>query len=344
MSFGSLHLELLGEAMAVATCDGRWKSLEARLVSGGKSNLTFEISSEAGSAILRRPPTSGVLPSAHDMVREVRVQRALAHTPVPVAKVIMAEPSGELIGAPFYVMEKVPGYVIRGELPRDYVESPAEGQALADCLIGVLFQLHDIDPELIGLADYGRPLDFMSRQVRRWKEQWKLTTTFEVKAIDELARRLEKTIPPLLRPSVVHGDYRLDNCMMSLEKPYEINAVLDWELSTLGDAISDLGLTLFFWREPHDIPLSLIPSVTSREGFPDRAYLAQRYAAKAGIDLPDMAFYEAFARFKYAIIAQGILVRGLQNAMAGQSFGDLRQEIESVAEEGLLRLIEKGGR
>jgi len=158
----------LGPVLADATGDGRWRSLDATLIAGGKSNLTFELTSAAGALILRRPPSGELLPSAHDMGREARIQRALEATSVPVPKIVLAEPDADLLGVPFYVMEKVPGHIIRDELPDGYAQTPAEKLALTDALVDVLADLHAVDPEAIGLGDYGRPHGYLERQLRRW--------------------------------------------------------------------------------------------------------------------------------------------------------------------------------
>jgi aminoglycoside phosphotransferase (APT) family kinase protein len=316
--------------------------LDATLIAGGKSNLTFEVTSEAGVVILRRPPSGELLPSAHDMGREARIQLALAGTSVPVPKVVLQEASGDVLSVPFYVMEKVPGHVIRAELPHGYAESPGEKLALANALVDVLADLHRVDPEAIGLGDYGRPYGYLERQIRRWNGQWERTKTREVKAVDELGGRLARLMPASQRESIVHGDYRLDNCLMALADPSRVTAVLDWELSTLGDPLTDLGLLLFYWREPGEDERVLTPAVTRNPGFPRRAHLAERYAQRTGASLDDIAFYEAFAHFKFAVIAQGIAARVAVDAMAGQDFGNLDDEVLKIAEEGLNRLEQEG--
>ena len=331
----------VGPAIAIATGADSWIDLSAELVSGGKSNLTFELISAAGSLILRRPPTGELLPSAHDMGRETRVQRALALTSVPVAPIVL-EDGGDLIGVPFYVMEKVPGHVIRAEMPNGYAETPGERLALADALVDVLADLHTVDPEAIGLGGYGRPHGYLERQIRRWNGQWEKTKTHEVKAVDELSGRLARLLPESQRESIVHGDYRLDNCLMALTDPSRVTAVLDWELSTLGDPLTDLGLLLFYWREPGEDEPVLTPAVTRNPGFPRRAHLAERYAQRTGAQLDDIAFYEAFAHFKFAVIAEGIAARVAVGAMAGQDFGNLDEEVLKIAEEGLIRLDQEG--
>jgi aminoglycoside phosphotransferase (APT) family kinase protein len=337
-----VRLDRLGPALAQATGDGRWRSLGATLIAGGKSNLTFEVTSEAGAVILRRPPTGELLPSAHDMGREARIQQALAGTSVPVPKVVLQEASGDLLGVPFYVMEKVAGHVIRAEMPDGYAETPGEKLALADALVDVLADLHTVDPEAIGLGDYGRPLGYLERQIRRWNGQWEMTKTHEVKVVDELGGRLARLLPESQRGSIVHGDYRLDNCLMALADPSRVAAVLDWELSTLGDPLTDLGLLLFYWREPGEDEPALTPAVTRNPGFPRKAHLAERYAQRTGAQLDDIAFYEAFAHFKFAVIAQGIAARVAVGAMAGQDFGNLDKEVLKIAEEALIRLEQEG--
>ena len=335
-----VRLDLLGPALADATGDGRWRGLDAALIAGGKSNLTFELTSAAGALILRRPPSGELLPSAHDMGREARIQRALAGTSVPVPKIVLTEPGGDLLGVPFYVMEKVAGHVIRDQLPDGYAQTPAEKLALTDALVDVLADLHAVDADAIGLGDYGRPHGYLERQLRRWNGQWETSKTHEVKAVDELGARLATIRPESQRASIVHGDYRLDNCLMALADPSRVAAVLDWELSTLGDPLTDLGLLLFYWREPGEDKPALTPAVTRNPGFPGRAHLVERYARRTGAQLGDMAFYEAFAYFKFAVIAQGIAARVAAGSMAGQDFGNLDEEVTKIAEGGLARLKE----
>ena len=188
------RLDLVGPALARALGDPGWEHLEATLVSGGKSNLTFELTSDAGEAVLRRPPDGPLLPRAHDMGREARVQRALAGTAVPVAAILL-EDGGDLIGVPFYVMEKVDGYVIRGALPAGWADAPQDRRAVADVLIDTLADLHAIDPDEIGLSGYRPAAGLGERQVRRWSDQWERSKSREVPAVDELARLLSADPP-----------------------------------------------------------------------------------------------------------------------------------------------------
>jgi aminoglycoside phosphotransferase (APT) family kinase protein len=321
--------------------DQRWFDLDAQLIAGGKSNLTFEISSAAGTVILRRPPNGKLLPSAHDMPREARIQRALANSSIPVAKVLYLDASDDILGFPFYIMERVDGHVIREELPSGYAQSAEEKLGLANTLVDVLVDIHSVDPASIGLRNFGKADGYLERQINRWGVQWGKTKTKEVDAIDELSTQLKTLMPTSSRSSIVHGDYRLDNCVMSIENTSLMNAVLDWELSSLGDPMVDLALTLFYWREPGDHRLTLIPSPTASPGFPSRTHLANRYARASGLPLEDLWFYEAFARFKFAVITQGVLARVANNAMAGQEFGNLDDEVRVIAEEGLEKIMRR---
>jgi aminoglycoside phosphotransferase (APT) family kinase protein len=276
------------------------------------------------------------------MGREARVQRALRGTAVPVAGVLLEGTSDALLGVPFYVMEKVEGHVIRSTMPEGYAASPADRVAMADALVDVLVALHAVDPDAVGLGDFGRPEGFLERQLRRWAGQWERSRTDDVPAVDELGRRLAAALPASRGSAIVHGDYRLDNCLMDPTDPSRVAAVLDWELSTLGDPLTDLGLLLFYWREPGEAEPSLTPAVTASPGFPGRAHLAERYVAATGADLADLGFYEAFAHYKFAVIAQGIAARVAAGVMAGQDFGDLEAEVARIAEDGLHRLRQEG--
>jgi aminoglycoside phosphotransferase (APT) family kinase protein len=332
--------DVLGPALARDLGDPRWERIHASLIAGGKSNLTFEVTSEAGTVVLRRPPSGPLLPRAHDMGREARVQRALAVTSVPVP-VILLEDTGELIGVPFYVMEKVDGYVVRDTLPAGFAEPAEDRRGIADVLVDTLADLHAVDPGEVGLLDFGRPDGFGERQVRRWSDQWERSKSRDVPAVDELARRLRTHPPAGPGGAIVHGDYRLDNCLMSGRMPPSIAAVLDWELATLGDPLADLGLLLFYWRQSGETVPVLTPAASMLPGFPPRSYLADRYAARAGADLGDLAAYVALGHFKFAVIAQGIAARVQAGSMAGQDFGDLGAEIDRIADEGLASLADR---
>lgn len=328
----------VGAVLVAATGDARWAAFEAELVAGGKSNLTYELRSPAGRLVLRRPPSGGLLPTAHDMAREARVQRALADSPVPVPRIV-AEDDGSAFGVPFYAMERVDGHVVRASLPAGVLVDEADRHALGLRLVDLFADLHAVDPATVGLTDFGRPEGFLTRQVSRWSRQWAASRDDDVPDVDTLAARLAAAIPPSPSPAIVHGDPKLDNCVVDAHG--RVSALLDWEMSTLGDPLTDIGLLAFYWREPGEAAWSLIPGVTDRPGFPRRADLLERYAARTGRDLTELPWYLAFAHFKFAVIAQGIAARVRQGAMAGQHFGDLRGEVRAIAAGGLA-MMERG--
>ncbi|MFE4002454.1 phosphotransferase family protein [Nocardioides sp. YIM B13467] len=328
-------LERLAPALVEETGETGWSEVGAELISGGKSNLTFLLSSPAGELVLRRPPTGELLPSAHDMLREARVQSALAGSPVPVPRIVRAD-AGELIGIRCYLMERVRGHIIRNALPTGYAATAEERERLGFAFIDTLAALHCVDPDQVGLAGYGRPDGYAERQVRRWTRQWESSRSHDVPEVDELADRLRGHVPAQRATSIVHGDYRIDNCVFDLDDPGRINAVLDWELSTLGDPLTDLGYALMFWRHPGEPPISsLTPTVTDQPGFPTRSQLLERYARATGLSLDDLDFHLALAHFKFAVIAQGVATRSREGAMGGQDFGDLDDEILALARAGL---------
>jgi aminoglycoside phosphotransferase (APT) family kinase protein len=333
--------EPVGCRLADVTGHRAWLSASAQLIAGGKSNLTYELRSEAGAVILRRPPTGTLLPSAHDMNREVRVQRALHGGPVPVARILVWDADGEDLGVPYYVMEKVEGQVVRDSFPPDLAPLPADRTAISRALVDTLSALHSIDPEAAGLGDFGRPAGFMRRQVSRWTDQWHRSRTHDVPEVEALGRRLREFSFPEGDAAILHGDFRLDNCLLNRELTDPIAAVLDWELSTLGDPLADLGMLLFYWCQAGEPPPVLTPAISATDGFPSRAEIAERYFASSRSTGSDLFMYVAFAHFKFAVIAQGIAQRGRAGDMAGQDFGDLDEEVRRIATQGLDRLTRK---
>jgi aminoglycoside phosphotransferase (APT) family kinase protein len=309
---------IVGPYLAKVLDEPAWIDATVEIISGGRSNLTYRVRSPAGDLVLRRPPLRAVRPTAHDMRREHRVISALAGTavPVPAAVHLCADPA--VLGAPFYLMRRVDGHIVRAELPPGYAESEADRAAMAGALVEVLAALHAVDPASVGLADFGRPEGYLQRQVKRWVGEWDALRDQDRPEVDRLAADLARAVPDSPTGAIVHGDYRLDNVMMNKTRPDTIDAVLDWEMSTLGDPLADLGLLLVYWRKgkPRPFPENTVgPAVTMLPGFPDRAGLAERYAAATGRDVSALPWYVAFGFFKLAIVVAGILARQQAGAM-----------------------------
>lgn len=312
------------------------------LITGGRSNLTYLVSSPAGRVVLRRPPLRNILPTAHDMVREHTVIAALAGTAVPVPAALVLCTDQAALGAPFHVMSYVPGPIARASLPAGYADEPAQRRAIADELVAVLARLHAVDVDAVGLADFGRPQGFLARQVRRWVGQWHASRSADLPALDTLAGDLAASVPDSPAPTLVHGDYRLDNVVLDPARPGRVAAVLDWEMSTIGDPLTDLGLLLVYWTEPDDDeraagyaaavlggrPVTVLP------GFPTRAAVAARYAELTGADLSALPWYVSFGCFKLAVVVAGIVARHRAGAMVGDGFDGIGAALEPLVARG----------
>lgn len=327
--------EVVGPRLAHILDDDGWRDLSGTLVSGGKSNLTFELFGGARPLVLRRPPTGTLLPSAHDMAREARIQRALAASPVPVADIVLLDADGEDLGVPYYVMGRVDGVVVRNALPGGFASTDVEKTAMADVMADVLADLHAVDPDAVGLGDLAKREGYLERQLRRWLGQSErasesVRTPQLLTLHDELAASL-----PAERPaSIIHGDYRMDNVMFAPDEPGTIRAVLDWELSTLGDPLADLALALLYWGDPEWPAIPLIPDLTRGAGWPGSEHVTARYSARTGTDVDSLDWYLAFSTFKFAAIAQGVATRAEAGDMAGQTFGELGGHIRDLVDFG----------
>jgi len=330
--------EVVGPLLADALHDERWARCQVALISGGKSNLTYRVACDAGEVVLRRPPLGHILPTAHDMAREHRVLTALEDTAVPVPRVLHYAGGDGPLGAPFYVMERVVGHVCRNALPGGYADAPARRAAIGGALVDVLADLHTVDPVSVGLEDFGRPAGFMERQLRRWSQQWEASKTDDLPALDELHEDLARTLPPQRAEAIVHGDYRLDNTILHPTAPGRIVAVLDGEMSTLGDPVTDLGALLAFWSEPADDAVRaaarIVAPVTAADGFPSRAEVVARYAQRTGFDASDVDWYQAFAYFKLAVVCQGIAARAAGGAMLGSGFDAAQRLVAPLVAAG----------
>ncbi len=325
---------VVGPYLATALGDERWERCSVALIVGGKSNLTYLVGSPAGRVVLRRPPLREVLPTAHDMLREHTVIAALAGTDVPVPLALHACSDPAVLGAPFHVMSYVEGPIARGSFPPRYADTAETRRAVADGLIDTLARLHAVDYRAVGLSEFGRPDGFLARQVRRWVGQWQASRSADLPALDALAAALGDSVPASPSPTVVHGDYRLDNAVLDPHAPGRIAAVLDWEMSTIGDPLADLGLLLVYWQEAGGSQRAAVPTVTSLPGFPSRAEVARQYADLTGRDLSALPWYVAFGCFKLAVVIAGIVARRRAGAMVGDDADDIGAALEPLVHRG----------
>ncbi len=307
------------------------------LIEGGRSNLTYAVTDADGRRlVLRRPPLHGVLESAHDMGREHRIISALAGCEVPVPACVGYEPDPAVTGAPFYVMEYVNGVVLR-DADAARALTPATRATVGEDLVDVLVALHATDVDAVGLGDLARREAYIERQLRRWHRQLEEGRTRELPLLDEVHDRLAATIPEQGPAGIVHGDYRLDNLIVDPDTG-RVTAVLDWELTTLGEPLADLGLLLVYWAQPGDRTIPLLDAPSLVEGFPGRDDLVVRYAAGSGRDVDDVGFFVAFGYWKLACILEGVYTRTRSGAYGDDTagadqFGQLVVELGERAAE-----------
>ncbi|GII56670.1 acyl-CoA dehydrogenase [Planotetraspora thailandica] len=290
--------------------------LTAEMIVGGKSNLTYVVRDGDATFVVRRPPLGHVLATAHDMGREFRVMSALQDTPVPVPRTFHLCQDPEVVGAPFYVMEHVEG------------GQPPVTSDLAHRLVDVLAALHSISPESVGLGDFGRPAGFIERQVSRWKRQLDASRSRDIPGIDDLFARLSQSIPESGEPAIVHGDFKFGNTLVS---GGEVKAVLDWEMSTLGDPLTDLALFLLY------ADFNQLDNDAAGEPL-DTADLAARYAQASGRDISRLGWYVGLACFKLAVIAEGIHFRFTQGLTVGDGFAEVGEQVAPLVARGLMEV------
>ncbi|MFE0590248.1 phosphotransferase family protein [Micromonospora echinospora] len=311
---------------------------QARLIAGGKSNLTYLLTIGDREVVLRRPPLGHVLATAHDMAREHRVISALAPTgvPVPTPLLFCADPA--VIGAPFYLMERVDGVVYRDRAQTDRL-SVGQRRDLATAMMDTLATLHSVPPAEVGLADFGRPEGYLARQVRRWAGQLESSRSRPLPGVDELRDRLAATVPEGANEGrIVHGDYRLDNLLATVE-PVAVRAVLDWEMATLGDPLADLGLLLTYWDVLGDSDLAagnpVADGLGPRAGFPTGAELIERYAGRTDVDVGPLHWHVALGCFKLAVICEGIHYRHTLGQTLGGGFDRIGELVAPLVAHGL---------
>ena len=292
------------------------------LVAGGRSNLTYRVTDASGRSVaLRRPPTSHVLPTAHDMVREHTILSALGPAGIAVPTTFGLCTDEAVNERPFYVMEFVEGHILRDTAIAEAAFSVEQRQQIGPNLAATLAALHAVDVDAVGLGDLARKEGYIERQLKRWRGQYEQMSVEGVDHgghVEAVGDQLAGSIPVQQRATVVHGDYRLDNTV--LDSDAHVAAILDWEICTLGDPLADLGLLLVYWAEPTDGAVALLGAApTVAEGFSTRAELLDAYAAASGLDVSKVAYYQAFGYWKLACILQGVFARYMAGATAGDA-------------------------
>jgi aminoglycoside phosphotransferase (APT) family kinase protein len=312
--------------------------LRAELIEGGRSNLTYRVTDGSGTWVVRRPPLGHVLATAHDMSREHRVISALAGTPVPVPGAVLLCEDPQVIGAPFYVMDFMSGTPYRSEHQLRKI-GPERTRAAVHTLVDTLVDLHAVDPRAVGLADFGRPEGFLDRQLRRWGKQLDSSRSRDLPGMDELHAALGQALPHSPAATVVHGDYRLDNVLIDDGR---LTAVLDWEMSTLGDPLTDLGL-LVMYSEQRSADLLSAPTTGGAPGHPSADEIIDRYARGSGQDVAAVDWYTAFAYFKLAVIVEGIHYRWTLGQTLGAGFDRIGEVVPVFIDRGLRKLRRPAG-
>lgn len=307
--------------------------IDAELIAGGRSNLTYVVNDVF---VLRRPPLGHVLATAHDMTREHRIISALGPTAVPVPAALLLCEDTSVLGAPFYIMSRVPGVVLRSRQQTDPLGDEAR-RDVAFAMMDTLADLHRVDPTEVGLADFGRPEGFLERQVRRWSKQLAQSTSRDLPDAGTLRDRLAAGIPVSATTAIVHGDYRLDNLIVD-PATMRVAAVLDWEMATLGDPLTDLGLLLAYWTVLDRLKAGVNPiadGLGADAGFPDGDALLDRYAKSSGAALDDLHWYVAMACYKLAVILEGIHFRYTSGQTVGAGFDQIGALVPPLLAQGL---------
>ncbi len=311
---------------------------------GGKANLTYLVRYGEHEYVLRRPPHGPVAPGSHDMAREFRVLSVLHRGFPPAPRALLYCDDASVIGAPFFVMERRHGIVVRETVPPEF-GGGADAEAnrkLSEVLIDTLVDFHRVDPASVGLETLGRPEGFLGRQVKGWQERWERAKTREIPVATEVSRWLGDHLPPSPPATLVHNDWRLDNMMVAFDDPGRVVAVFDWDMCTLGDPLADLGSLLSMWLEAgEDVPL-VAPMPSRERGFMTRAEAIRRYGERSGRDVSRMPYYAVFGIFKMAVIVQQIYFRWQRGQTKDQRFAALDAVVEGMMHMAEARLRELG--
>ena len=313
--------------------------LEAERIGEGHSNITFLVRRGDARVVLRRPPRPPLPPSAHDVLREARLLRALEDTAVRVPRVLAVGDDEAVLGVPFYVMEEVRGSVLASSIP-PALDTPVERRHAADQLVDGLVEIHSVDWRACGLEGYGKPTGYLERQLRRFGGLWEHNRTRELPVLDRLTAWLGDHKPESGEATIVHGDYRLGNTMFAPGEPARLAAIFDWELATIGDPLADVGYLTATYPEPGDDEGTLfnLAAVTTREGFPSRAELIARYEERSGRSMTDIRWYRTLALWKSIVFMEGNYRRAVEGRTDDpylKSYGEgvlmLAERAEAVA-------------
>jgi aminoglycoside phosphotransferase (APT) family kinase protein len=323
--------------------EGAEGALSVRQFGGGHADLTYLLRFGENEFVLRRPPLGPVPPGAHDVAREYRVLSRLyrAYPLAPRALHLCEDES--VIGAPFVIEERRHGFVIREDLPPEYAGRPQLNRRIGFALVEALADLHRVDPAAVGLERLGRPEGFLERQVEGWARRWH--AALELPEQEKAQRRmapvilwLEERLPRSAATALVHNDYRLDNLLLSAEDPARVVAVLDWDMCTRGDPLSDLAYVLGYWLEPEEDPFwrGFLAMPTWRPGFPRRAEAIEHYTRRTGFEVAALPWYLAFAAFKLAVIIQQIYIRYRRGQTRDERFRGFANAVEALAQKAAL--------
>jgi aminoglycoside phosphotransferase (APT) family kinase protein len=325
-------------------------SIEVEQFPGGHSNLTYLVKLGGQEFVLRRPPFGPVAPTAHDMPREYRLLCAVFPLFSLAPRPYLLCEDTSVIGVPFYLMERRKGLVIRRETPKEIGDDRDLRRRVSEAMVDTLAQLHSVDIYSSGLVNIGKPIGFVTRQVKGWTERWQRSKTSDLEEIDRVIQWLGVRIPPepdleAGRPAtLVHNDFKLDNTMLDSGDPARVVAVLDWEMCTVGDPLIDVGIFLCYWakKEDPEARRESISPVTTEPGWISRKEIISRYAEKTGRDLSGIAFYEAFALFKVAVVLQQIFFRYFRGQTKDERFKDFDKRVSGLA-RAAWELAEKSG-
>jgi aminoglycoside phosphotransferase (APT) family kinase protein len=317
--------------------------LGVRQYPSGHSNLTYSVQLGPREMVLRRPPFGSKVKSAHDMGREYRVLSKLHGHYAPAPQVLLFCDDLDVLGAPFYLMEPIHGVILRGDVPPGLVFSPEVARRVSESFLDNLALLHSLDYNAVGLAELGKPQGYLERQVRGWIERYHGSKTHDIPEVETISAWIQKHMPASSEATLIHNDYKYDNVVLDRSDLTRIIGVLDWEMCTIGDPLTDLGSALAYWVDASDPPeiLEMSWGPTAAAGSLKRAELARRYAQKTGRDVSEMPFYLVFARFKIAVIVQQIYYRYQQGLTHDERFAAMPQRIKLLL-SAALRTIETG--